>query len=292
MMAGILHDLKDIQEHANCPHSSQNNDASMIEILNIPMGQGVDREVGRFEIILIISGEILLSKKGIPDRNIKPQHMFLLSPGDVVVYSAVLDSSIVICRLNNTINYCRFYNSDELKEYLSSYHWEGLHIVPIKQPVRLFTRSLTTSVESGLRCKTYLQAKYTELMFLLRRYYLKAELVGIFRPLLGKDIELRTVVYQHVHECKSVKELAEKCYMSEVGFRKRFVTEMGISPKEFLLETKKHLIHNEIVNGDKPFKQICEEYGISTQQDFSRFCKARFGETPSNIRKETAKKVR
>lgn len=64
IMAGILHDLKDIQEHANCPHSSQNNDASMIEILNIPMGQGVDREVGRFEIILIISGEILLSKKG------------------------------------------------------------------------------------------------------------------------------------------------------------------------------------------------------------------------------------
>lgn len=37
----------------------------MIEILNIPMGQGVDREVGGFEIILIISGEILLSKKGI-----------------------------------------------------------------------------------------------------------------------------------------------------------------------------------------------------------------------------------
>jgi AraC-like DNA-binding protein len=154
-----------------------------------------------------------------------------------------------------------------------------------KHVITRYVEELTDCVKNGLRYRPYLLAKYTELLFILRRNYSKRDLVQLFRPMLGKDMWFRSFVYNHVDRCNSVKDMAERYNKNERSFRYKFQQEMGISPSLFIIDNKKTRVLHQLLHTGKPFKQVCEELWFKDQSHLTHFCLLHFRKTPSQIRK-------
>ena len=284
-MTRSIGSLTDMYAHTNCQSFTTNDENSMIETISLLKGAKVQRMVSCYEIVLVTSGRIHLYCKGSINEVVPRRKFFMLPPGGSVTYKAEEPTYIVICRLDNNVNYCHNFGklTDAEKERIKNV---GFFALGFKKPVVRFVESLAVSVENGLLCKPYLTAKYTELMFLLRGYYSKLELAAFFKKMNGNDPEFRANVYKYVGECSTVKELAERLHMSDVGLRKKFVREFGIPPMEFIIDRRKAMILGELVEGGKSIRQISEEYGFASQNCFTHFCKVYLGDTPTGIRKK------
>jgi AraC-like DNA-binding protein len=264
----------------------ENDHASLVEIITLKEGETLSRTVARFEIVFVSQGVIRIHRDGWEDMVVDQKMFFLLPPGCILSGYAEQNSELIVCRYDRQTN--RSYLADmlDLKEFNAPVGF-GIDIYPMvfKHVITRYIDELTDCVKNGLRYRPYLLAKYTELMFILRKNYSKRDLVQLFRPMLGKDMEFRSFVYNNVDRCNSVKEMAERYNMNERSFRDKFRQEMGIPPGQFILDNKKTRVLHYLLHTTKPLNQICDELGFKDQSHFSNFCLLYFQKTPSKIRK-------
>lgn len=263
---------------------SANNETSMIEILNLKTNKKVNRKPDTFEIVFVLFGRLRLGRQRCEDISVPRKRLFLLSPGGYVSYTAEEECSIVICRLDSEVRYSSFIDILSMRQHTSPKEFD-IHVLACRLPVTKFAENLAACVESGLRYRAYLLAKYTELMFLLQEYYTKKELALLLRPMLGKDMEFRCFVYRNVGKCQSVKEMADMYCISEGAFRRKFLKEMGVTPLDFIIQNKQALILHELEYTNKSIKEIGGDLGFKDQSHLTHFCRKHMGETPSKIRK-------
>ncbi len=273
----------DRADHLSCPFYTDNNPHPLVEEIELGEKHAYHHETKEFEIVLILSGKVNLVRDGSSDQIVHRRRLFMLPPGITVSFHALSPSYIIICKLNQAVKGCGMITAQMPSGSMRT-ESADLYALPFNHPVTRFAENFAACISHGLRCETYLIAKYTELMFMLRNYYNGSELVEFFRPAMGKDMAFRTCVMNAVPEIKNVKEMANKCHMSEATFRRKFVKEFGIPPKEYLTNRNKTRIINELRNGTKTNKQLCEEYGFPDPSSFTKFCIKHFGAKPSEIR--------
>ncbi len=260
------------------------NGGATLESHHIAAGETYKYKSTRYGIVFITSGVVRFTQKGSTERVIAARHFFMQEPGALLSCEAIEPSHlIIICRMKYSLNSPDLFNFDDMTRYLPQCE-EQTSALAYKKPIAEFIKSLETSLKNDLRDEMYLLCKYSELLFLLRKYYSYPELACFFRPILGHDFLLRTFIYNNVDSVESVAELAKRFHLTEVGFRKKFKKEMGVSPREFIMERKKDALYHEIVYGDKPFKVICQEYGINSQSNLNTFCQRCFGISPNALR--------
>lgn len=269
--------------HCECRLSSDDNGSSMLEILDLSQGEKINRKAEKFEIVFVESGFLGLECKGYEDRIIPCAHLFLLPPGSVSTYTAPEGCCVIICRIDNEVDHCRYINIPDLHPQHPELEFD-IAALAFKKPIKRFVQGLLVSTQEGLRCRPYLQAKYTELMIILQTYYDRQDLDALFRPMFCKNLEFRIFLFKHINECSSVKDLAERYHMSEGAFRRKFGREMGVSPRAFLINNRKTLVLHELKKESKSLKQIGEELGFKSQSELTRFCRKHLGDIPSNLR--------
>lgn len=78
--------------------------------------------------------------------------------------------------------------------------------------------------------------------------------------------------------------LAEKCGFSEVYFRKLFVKQMGLSPRQFIIDIRIQKAKQLLSEGALKIWAVSEACGFSSSYHFCRIFKERAGMTPSEYR--------
>ncbi len=280
------HDIYNLNKHLSCSSFTDNNRMPLIETIELAEGRVKQLKGEKFEVVFVLSGTIDLYREGYGIKTITKSRLFLLPPGVTVSLSAVKDATLMVCTLTEAVGTCRRMDSDEYTRSSDS-HDDDLYPLAFKKPVAQYAGNLAACVKSGLRCERYLICKYTELMILLSNYYPDDELARFLRPSLGADIPFRARVLRSLRPgMNSVRELADRCHMSEVGFRRRFKKEFGLAPKEYILKRTKVMILNELKSGRKSNKDIVAEYGFNSPSTFTYFCVKYFGDTPTALRKK------
>jgi AraC-like DNA-binding protein len=269
----------------SCERQVENDHASLVEIITLKEGETLSRTVARFEIVFVSSGEIRILRDGWEDMVVGQKRFFLLPPGCILSGYAQQDSELIVCRYDSEISQSYLTDMLDLRE-LSAPVGFGIDIYPMvfKHVITRYLKELTDCVKNGLRYRPYLLAKYTELLFILRRNYSKRDLVLLFRPMLGKDMGFRSFVYNNVDACNSVKDMADLYNKNERSFRYKFQQEMGIPPGQFILDNKKTRVLHQLLHTGKPLKQICDELWFKDQSHLTNFCLLYFQKTPSQIR--------
>lgn len=84
--------------------------------------------------------------------------------------------------------------------------------------------------------------------------------------------------------------LARELGMSEVAFRKRFVRETLISPKQFILSQRLHRAKLLLATPSHSVTAVAKECGFSSVYSFCRAFRQKLGLTPSDYRKEQQNK--
>lgn len=82
----------------------------------------------------------------------------------------------------------------------------------------------------------------------------------------------------------SVTELAEKCHMSETYYRRLFHNIYGVSPKQFVIDSKIRKAKALLELSSLPVSIVAEKAGFSNLVHFSRLFKEKTGFTSSEYR--------
>jgi AraC-like DNA-binding protein len=130
--------------------------------------------------------------------------------------------------------------------------------------------------------------KFRELFLLLRYIYNKEEMSHFFHPLLGKSLDFKNRVIQHFTEISNIDELAGRLGMGRANFDKKFKTEFGTSPLQWLLKEKAKHVYFSLSEPENTLSDIMQKYNFNSPTHFNRFCKQQFGYSPSDLRKKIA----
>lgn len=275
--------IQDVARHRACKNYSPNGADSLVEMLDISHEDVVERTCKTYVIVFVQSGTISLLCDGSAPVTFTPRRFFLLPPGTSVLCTAVKPASLIVCRLHHALKYCDNLPVEQFQGCLPDAP-KRVFDLTCNRPILKYIDSLAEAVGHGFRCRTYLTAKLTELLYLLRGYYSTEDLVSFFRPFLGRDIHFRGKILSLIRHGSNVSAMAQACHLSESGFRSKFKREFGEPPNVYLMGRKRSVILDALTNGTEPFTRIALDNNLSGLNALNKFCREQFDRTPSEIR--------
>jgi AraC-like DNA-binding protein len=197
---------------------------------------------------------------------------------------ATADADIVLHYFNKPIDLC-----EKLAlENLSSFIGKKAHtpVIKTKPPLKTFLASVILYLDEGASCKHLHEIKQKEMFFTFRFFYTKAEVAGLFAPIISQNLDFRDKVLSNYLKTNSVKELAQVCNYSLSSFNRNFKSNFHESPYTWLQNQKLKYITVKLANKNIPFSQIIDEFKFSSPAHFTTYCKKHLLVTPSQYRKE------
>ncbi|MBY6142171.1 GlxA family transcriptional regulator [Leisingera daeponensis] len=101
-------------------------------------------------------------------------------------------------------------------------------------------------------------------------------------PRLATAVE---IMKNYIAEPARIFWIAERAGLSERHLERLFLAELGKRPSEFYMDMRLRAARSALISSTENLETIAENCGFSSPGHFSRAFKARFGETPSTVRK-------
>ncbi|MBP6537757.1 MAG: helix-turn-helix transcriptional regulator, partial [Parabacteroides sp.] len=98
--------------------------------------------------------------------------------------------------------------------------------------------------------------------------------------------EFERLIAENYIKAKTVTDLAQMIGYGVNSFRMKFKKAFGIPAYEWLMQEKSKRLLVAIANSEDDFKNIIDEFDFSSHSHFYKFCKARFGYSPTELRKK------
>lgn len=277
-------------KHADCKVCTEKEEWGF-EYIETTKGElYVFKEVEVYTLVFILSGETLVSCNEFRDVHFKAGEMILFPIHSNSICKTLEDTKCIVLYANNEPGFC---DSKALREYADKW----LTVVPtfngleIKPRLMDFLYSVKNYLDDGATCKYMHKAKKKELASIFRAYYAPDEIMGFFIPTVRNTHEFETFVMNNYLKMKGVKEFVDLSGMNLSTFNRKFKTHFKQSPYQWLIKQKSKHIFYALSNTDKSISAIAKEFHFTDASHFNRYCKARFGACPSQIRKGVSIKV-
>ena len=114
----------------------------------------------------------------------------------------------------------------------------------------------------------------------------KEELDYFFYLSSTHSAEFERLIAENYIKAKTVTDLAQMIGYGVNSFRMKFKKVFGIPAYEWLMQEKSKRLLVAIANSEDDFKNIIDEFDFSSHSHFYKFCKARFGYSPTELRKK------
>lgn len=277
------------QEHLSCYNYDKGQNARL-EILKVPAGEKIIRDMVDTEIVFVIDGCFTVSYGKNTHIDVPKGKILFYPPGSHVEATVIEDAHIIVCRVRGVVQLCECLPLEKLYREYGNKKTDGFTMLDINERIYRYIENFVDCVNDGLRCSYYYATKMKELFFMLRAYYSKEELAAFFSPLLGKDSQFMNLMYQNFRNVKSVQELANLSMYSSSGFKKQFTRVFGTSASEWLSDQRASLIFQDLNHSSLSLKELADKYDFSSVSSFSNFCLSKFGKPPGKIRPKSTEK--
>ena len=211
------------------------------------------------------------------------------------ICTALEETTIISHEFEKLINLCDKFALQSLFPYCNLEGKERTECLPIHKPLKDFLDLLFYYLKIGMLCKHMHEVKQKELFLLLRAFYTKEENAAFFYPIISKNMDFKSQVYNHYLKVKTVQELASLCNLSLATFNRLFSENFRDAPYAWMQKQKAKLIANRLSNKEIALSEIIDEFDFSSAAHLTLFCKKYLEMTPSQYRKmaqsETAKRV-
>lgn len=235
-------------------------------------------------IIFILSGSITIYSTKEEKKTIGEQYMIFLRSFENYTYDITLGSKIIIFFFDSlTMNELPYYQHPYgiLPQPISK--WIELKIV---EPLYGFLELVGQYLENNFLNYPLYELKRTELFYLLKKLYRKEELDYFFYLSSTHSAEFERLIAENYIKAKTVTDLAQMIGYGVNSFRMKFKKVFGIPAYEWLMQEKSKRLLVAIANSEDDFKNIIDEFDFSSHSHFYKFCKARFGYSPTELRKK------
>lgn len=156
---------------------------------------------------------------------------------------------------------------------------------PANKSLIHFFHSLQSQKE--MLCKNdFLSLKFKELFLLLSHYHF-APTASFLNHISSRQHTLLNKLSSKDYLFESVETMAQELKLSPSLFSKKFKSEVGISPKEWLDSLRLSQAKTMLLLGDKSIAQIATDLNFSSCAWFIKRFKENYGLTPKQFQKNT-----
>ncbi|WP_272960846.1 helix-turn-helix domain-containing protein [Barnesiella viscericola] len=247
-------------------------------------------EVDRSMLCMVCEGTIEVQFGRHGTEVVEAGNFFLVPPG-VYFYGRQIGQAQVMCgSFSGKPKFCNIYSIENLYHDATASHInpeDSFYTLPIRERLQQFLELLAACINDGIMCIHFHQLKLQELFLLLRMYYTKAELACMFAPIFGADDDFRQFVLKHYKEFVDIKQFSALANMTPSTFQRHFKQTFKKPVNKWFMDLKSEQIIRDIKTSTKSINEISDEYGFSSLQYFSNFCKRQFGKNPTELRAES-----
>ena len=237
-------------------------------------------------LFFLISGRVDLFYES-KTYNLKKNTAWFIPMSSDYKVCANTDATLIMNYFNKPIDLCEKTALESLSVFLE----QELHTstLRINKPLKNFLSNIAFYMNEGVFCKHFHEIKQKELFYILRYFYTKNEIAGLFAPIISKDLDFKNTVLANYLNANSVKELAHICNYSLSSFNRIFKKNFQENPYFWLQNQKIKYVIGRLSNKNIPLGQIIDEFRFSSPSHFTIFCKKHLNSTPSQYRKQHAK---
>ena len=237
-------------------------------------------------LYFLLKGSVLVNSEEHPNT-IFSEGQFILQPIGSKVEFKVLEACILYL-FERPINVCseRFNKGASIAETART---ESV-VLDMCPPLRFFVEGMRMYLNDELLCAGFLQAKRTELVYLLNCYYTLKDLAAFYSPIYRYSKSFRYFVMQNYMKAKDVEAFAQMGGYSTPTFRRLFKETFGEPAYQWMLKKKREDIQNDLTTTEMSIYEISYKYGFESLSNFSHFCRTNFGQSPRAIRTQRGEK--
>ncbi|MDR1980070.1 MAG: helix-turn-helix transcriptional regulator [Tannerellaceae bacterium] len=230
----------------------------------------------------LLKGEVWVNSNEHPDTILREGQFIIQPVGSHVEFRIHTPTESILYLFDHLQSVCDSRFQDELNamEGLPSYP----AIMTACMPVRLFLEGMKLALNDDMLCAGYLQAKRTELFYLLNCYYTPTDLMGFYSPMYGYIKSFRYFVMNNYRQAKDVEAFARLGGYSVSTFRRIFKETFGEPAYQWMLKQKRQGIYADLTASDMTITGISAKYGFESLANFSHFCRSNFGKSPRALR--------
>ena len=237
-------------------------------------------------LFFLISGRIDLFYESHTYNFKKNTIWFIPMSSEYKIY-ANADSSLIMNYFNKPIDFCEKIALENLTMFFDPK--STIFMLKINMPLKKFLSTTIFYINEGVFCKHFHEIKQKELFYLLRYFYTKKEIAGLFASIISKSLDFKNIVLSNYLHASSVKELAQTCNYSLSSFNRIFKKNFQENPYIWLQNQKVKYIIGRLSDKNIPLGQIIDEFRFSSPSHFTIFCKKHLNSTPSQYRKQQIK---
>lgn len=239
-------------------------------------------------LYFLLKGSVLVNSEEHPNT-IFSEGQFILQPiGSKVEFKVLEACECILYLFERPINVCsdRFNKGASIAETART---ESV-VLDMCPPLRFFVEGMRMYLNDELLCAGFLQAKRTELVYLLNCYYTLKDLAAFYSPIYRYSKSFRYFVMQNYMKAKDVEAFAQMGGYSTPTFRRLFKETFGEPAHQWMLKKKREDIQNDLTTTEMSISEISYKYGFESLSNFSHFCRTNFGQSPRAIRAQRGEK--
>ena len=241
-------------------------------------------------IFFILKGSISLKINGIIMLTGLPREMFMAQYDNSYEMIMLEQTQMLICHTPLEVWYSKQKWIDKLVSDEKTVSKDIVKL-PLKKVIYQYLSLVDIYLKEGINSNDFFEIVRQELLFLLFLFYQKQDLALFLKCILSKDLQFKTFVMNNYLHAGNVQELAKLANYSTSGFIKKFQKCFKISPYNWMQKQKANQISVEINKGLKSLQEIANDFGFSSYQHFSYFCKAKLGATPTTFFENSNQKM-
>lgn len=237
-------------------------------------------------LIFIMKGECEVDSNECLGYKVKANEIVLCYQDYAYEFHALSDMEIVVCYFANPGSACNLGNlGGSLRKRKKAFVHE-FRSLPFRGGFAELLELVQMYLKDDIRC-AHMHHSMMELVFVnLRFYYSVDEQLNLLYNLFGHSVSFISLIENNRSKAKNLKQLAEMCGYSVNQFNdifRRYFPDK--TPREWIQESRRVEILNDIRCTDIRLYDLSEKYGFSGPGNFCAYCKREFGELPSHIRK-------
>lgn len=250
-----------------------------------PRGVIIPRErCSQNTIYFLLKGEVRVNSEEHPNTIFHGGQFILQSIGSKVEFRILESCECILHFFDRPLNVC---NERFTKGYsMAENERLGSVVLDTCPPLSAFLESMRRYLDDDLLCSGLMQAKRTEMIYLLNCYYPIKDLAAFYSPIYRYNKSFQYFVMQNYQKVRDVESFAQLGGYSVPTFRRIFKETFNEPAYQWMLKKKCQDIEHDLIHTTMSVTEVCSKYGFESLSNFSHFCRTNFGKSPRALRAE------
>lgn len=262
--------------------SKKDEKIKTIESVRLQKDASLSSKENLGRLIFLMQGRVLVNNVDEGARELQEREFVYVPADKEVCFYTQETIDLIVFRIGSRISLRQYF---DLSEQQMKCPDRGFHTLRCTDLLFGYLSQLKKYMDEDISSHYYHNLKLDELLLSCKWFYTKDELARLFSSQLSEDCDFSNYIVNNGYKYSKISELAKDMNYSVSGFDKKFKRIFGVSGYKWLKMQKAKRVLKSIYTENLSFKEIADNFDFSSESYFYEFCKAEFGKTPGQIRK-------